>query len=145
MSPAAPIPSPTSTAPQPTCTTAVPDQYGHVPFDSCNSNYSYDPSFTAELAVAVIFGILTLIHLVLAILFKKVASLVFCFLLAMLTPSEILLGPHHGFRMGNSRLRLPHCRFSSSTGTDIRHRRPTVLPPRAALYVDPPPPSARFH
>lgn len=53
------------------CTTAVPGKYGYVPVTACNSNYNYDPSFSAAVAVSVIFGILTVAHLVEAIIFKK--------------------------------------------------------------------------
>ncbi|KAF4445120.1 hypothetical protein F53441_10962 [Fusarium austroafricanum] len=54
-----------------TCTTAVPDRYGRVPVDACNSNYLFDPSFAANLAFCVLFGMTTMAHLVQAILFKK--------------------------------------------------------------------------
>lgn len=53
------------------CTTAVPDKYGHVPLTACNSNYNYDPSFSAAVAVAVIFGVMTTAHLAEAIIFRK--------------------------------------------------------------------------
>jgi hypothetical protein len=56
-----------------TCTTATPDRYGRVPVDACNSNYFFDPSFAANLAFCVLFGMTTLVHLVQAILFKKVS------------------------------------------------------------------------
>jgi cbb3-type cytochrome oxidase subunit 3 len=65
-------PSSTSAAASATCTTAVPGKYGYVPPDACNSNYNYDPQFAPAVAVAVIFGIFTLVHLVLAIVFRKV-------------------------------------------------------------------------
>jgi hypothetical protein len=55
-----------------TCTTAVPGKYGRVPVDACNSNYFFDPSFAANLAFCVLFGLTTTAHLVQAILFKKV-------------------------------------------------------------------------
>lgn len=54
------------------CTTAVPGKYGNVPPDSCNSYYSYDPSFEGNLAFAVLFGFTTFVHVVEAIVFKKV-------------------------------------------------------------------------
>jgi len=38
---------------------------------SCNSYYNYDPSFEPAIAVAVIFGVLTLVHLTLGIYFRK--------------------------------------------------------------------------
>ncbi|KAF4496485.1 phospholipid-translocating ATPase [Fusarium agapanthi] len=54
-----------------TCTTAVPGKYGRVPVDACNANYFFDPSFAANLAFCVLFGMTTMTHLVQAILFKK--------------------------------------------------------------------------
>ncbi|KAG8349897.1 hypothetical protein FVEN_g11940 [Fusarium venenatum] len=54
-----------------TCTTAVPGKYGRVPVDACNSNYFFDPSFAANLAFCVLFGLTTIAHLVQAVLFKK--------------------------------------------------------------------------
>lgn len=62
----------TSASATASCTTAVPGKYGHVPVDACNSYYSFNPSFAGNLAFAVLFGMTTLAHLVLAILFKKV-------------------------------------------------------------------------
>lgn len=53
------------------CTTAVPGKYGYVPITACNSNYNYNPSFSAAVAVSVIFGILTTVHLAESIIFKK--------------------------------------------------------------------------
>lgn len=53
------------------CTTAVPGKYGYVPLTACNSNYNFNPSYSAAVAVAVIFGILTTVHLAEAIIFKK--------------------------------------------------------------------------
>ncbi|KAF5647333.1 phospholipid-translocating ATPase [Fusarium sp. NRRL 52700] len=54
-----------------TCTTAVPGKYGRVPVDACNANYFFDPSFAANLAFCVLFGLATMAHLIQAILFKK--------------------------------------------------------------------------
>ncbi|KAI1011154.1 hypothetical protein LB504_002458 [Fusarium proliferatum] len=54
-----------------TCTTAVPGKYGRVPVDACNANYFFDPSFAANLAFCVLFGVTTMVHLIQAILFKK--------------------------------------------------------------------------
>ena len=55
----------------PTCTSAVPGQYGYVPPDACNAQWAYSPSFSAAVAFSVLFGILTLAHISLAILFRK--------------------------------------------------------------------------
>ncbi|CVK89020.1 hypothetical protein FPRO06_03799 [Fusarium proliferatum] len=54
-----------------TCATAVPGKYGRVPVDACNANYFFDPSFAANLAFCVLFGMTTMVHLIQAILFKK--------------------------------------------------------------------------
>lgn len=68
-------PSPSSTLQDlsATCTTAVPGKNGHVPIDACNSYYNYDPQFAPAVAVAVIFGMLTAIHIVQASWYKKVS------------------------------------------------------------------------
>jgi hypothetical protein len=52
------------------CTTAIPGEYGYVPLGSCNAQWDYSPSFAAAIAFSTIFGILTVAHLVLAILFR---------------------------------------------------------------------------
>ena len=65
-------PSATTAAPTESCTTAVPDKYGYVPFDACNSNYLAPPDFAANLAFAVLFGTTTLVHFVEAAAFKMV-------------------------------------------------------------------------
>ncbi|KAF5583712.1 phospholipid-translocating ATPase [Fusarium pseudocircinatum] len=54
-----------------TCTTAVPGKYGRVPVDACNANYFFDPSFAANLAFCVLFGMTTMVHIIQAIMFKK--------------------------------------------------------------------------
>lgn len=67
--------STSSTSAAVTCATVNPDQYGSVPHDACNSYYTYDPIFPANLAFAVVFGLSTIIHIVQAIGFKKVGAL----------------------------------------------------------------------
>lgn len=61
----------TSSSSAAACVTVTPGKYGYVPYTACNSNYNYDPSFNAAVAVTVIFGILTCAHIVQAILVKK--------------------------------------------------------------------------
>ncbi|CAM1511689.1 Fc.00g092020.m01.CDS01 [Cosmosporella sp. VM-42] len=61
----------TSASATSSCTTATPGKYGHVPLDACNSQYPYNPSFEGNLAFAVLFGLVTIAHLVLAIIYKK--------------------------------------------------------------------------
>jgi hypothetical protein len=57
-----------------TCTSALPGKYGNVPVDACNSNYNFNPQFAPAVAVAVIFGLLLLSHIVLGVVFRKVSS-----------------------------------------------------------------------
>ena len=64
----------TSASATSTCTTAVPGKYGRVPIDACNAYYAYDPNFVGNLAFAVLFGLTTLAHLALAIIYKKVSA-----------------------------------------------------------------------
>ncbi|KAF1977640.1 hypothetical protein BU23DRAFT_587593 [Bimuria novae-zelandiae CBS 107.79] len=74
-----PITSTTTSTPAPSCTTAVPGHYGYVPPDACNAQWAYSPSFEAAITFATLFGILTIAHLVLAILFRKA----FCWVIIM--------------------------------------------------------------
>ncbi len=56
------------------CVYATPGPNGHVDFDACNAYYNYDPQFAPAVAVAVIFGILTAVHVFEAVAFKKVRT-----------------------------------------------------------------------
>jgi hypothetical protein len=60
----------TSTA-LPECTTAVPDRYGYVPEDACNAQWAYSPSFSAAVALAALFGLLTVSHTISAFIHRK--------------------------------------------------------------------------
>ncbi|GAB1318302.1 RTA1 like protein-domain-containing protein [Madurella fahalii] len=53
------------------CIYVEPGPNGNVPITACNSYYNYDPQFAPAVAVAVIFGIFTGIHVFEAIVFKK--------------------------------------------------------------------------
>lgn len=53
------------------CVGATPGPNGNVPITACNSYYNYDPQFAPAVAVAVIFGVLTGVHLVEAVAFRK--------------------------------------------------------------------------
>ncbi|KAL1892352.1 hypothetical protein Sste5346_007090 [Sporothrix stenoceras] len=64
-------PSSTSSSADASCTTAVPGKYGYVPADACNSLYNFNPAFAPAVATAVLFGLLTLTHIVQAVLYKK--------------------------------------------------------------------------
>ncbi|KAM5347966.1 hypothetical protein ACJ41O_007790 [Fusarium nematophilum] len=61
------------------CTSAVPGKHGYVPPDACDAYYMFDPSFPANLAFAVLFGMSTLCHIIQAFIFKKR----FCWVLIM--------------------------------------------------------------
>jgi hypothetical protein len=61
------------------CTTAIPGPYGYVPPSSCSALYLYNPSFSAAVAFAVLFGLLTIVHILLAILHRKS----FCWVIIM--------------------------------------------------------------
>ncbi|CAN9105835.1 unnamed protein product [Alternaria alternata] len=74
-----------STAVTPECITAVPSPYGYVPSSSCNALYLYNPSFSAAIAFAVLFGLLTIVHIFLAILHRKN----FCWVIIMGTIWEL--------------------------------------------------------
>ena len=65
-------PSAVSATTTATCITATPDKYGYVPPEACNSYYNYYPNFSANLAFAALFGLTTAVHIVQAIIFKKV-------------------------------------------------------------------------
>ncbi len=57
----------------PNCVKAVPGEHGNVPITACNSYYNYDPQFGPAVAVAVIFGLFTVAHLVEGVVYKKVS------------------------------------------------------------------------
>jgi len=106
MSTTAPAASPTaSSAPSAGCTTAVPGKNGNVPADACNAYYNYDPSFSSAVAVAVIFGLFSVAHIVLAIIFRKVSQ-PFCQVDTSNKVTEVRMGPYHGSPLGNRRLHL---------------------------------------
>ncbi|KAJ4295259.1 hypothetical protein N0V90_007270 [Kalmusia sp. IMI 367209] len=65
------ITSTTTSTAAPSCTTAIPGQYGYVPPDACNANWAYSPSFVAAIAFSTLFGLLTIAHIALAVLFRK--------------------------------------------------------------------------
>ncbi len=55
------------------CVKATRGPNGNVPITACNSYYNYDPQFAPTVAVAVIFGIFTAVHIVEAFAFRKVS------------------------------------------------------------------------
>ena len=57
--------------PSPTCTqTIVPDKNGYVPPKTCNALYNFYPSFNAAVAMSIVFGILSFVHIVQAAMFR---------------------------------------------------------------------------
>ncbi|KAF8851215.1 RTA1 domain-containing protein, partial [Acephala macrosclerotiorum] len=64
----------------PTCImTLTPDKNGYVPPGTCNALYDYYPSFAAAVIFSVLFGILTVAHIVQAAMYKKK----FCWIVIM--------------------------------------------------------------
>lgn len=62
--------------PTPTCTPGnenyvTPDKDGYAPSEACNSFWPYFPHFTTAIASSVMFGVLTLAHLVQAIVHRN--------------------------------------------------------------------------
>ncbi|KAJ5780210.1 hypothetical protein N7457_005370 [Penicillium paradoxum] len=54
-----------------TCTpTIAPDKNGWVPPSECNALYLYYPSFKAAVAAAAIFGVMMIVHVVQAVMYK---------------------------------------------------------------------------
>jgi hypothetical protein len=47
-------------------------QNGNVPIDACNAYYNFDLSFPAAVAASVLFGLLTVGHVVRAVAHRKV-------------------------------------------------------------------------
>ena len=58
------------------CFHVTPGPNGNVPLSACNSYYNFDPQFAPAVAVAVIFGVLTTMHIFEAAVFKKVIPLI---------------------------------------------------------------------
>lgn len=56
------------------CDKAPPGPNGNVPIGACNSYYNYDPQFAPAVAVAVIFGVFTAVHVAEAFAFRKVSA-----------------------------------------------------------------------
>ncbi|KIM72946.1 hypothetical protein PILCRDRAFT_803227 [Piloderma croceum F 1598] len=57
------------------CISAVPGKNGFVPPSACNALYSYNPSFAAAIIFTVISGIITGVHLIQAISYRKILLL----------------------------------------------------------------------
>lgn len=58
-------------------TFGAPDENGYLPPGTCNALYDYYPSSTSAVAFAGIFGVLTLIHIIQALFYKKVFDVLF--------------------------------------------------------------------
>lgn len=60
----------------PTCVqTHEPDENGYLPPGTCNANWNYYPSFSAAAAFAVLFAVVTGMHVWQAARYKKVRSI----------------------------------------------------------------------
>jgi RTA1 like protein len=55
-----------------TCISVTPDSNGYVPEYACGANYNYYPSFSAAVLFALLFGLSTLVHVIQAIVYRKV-------------------------------------------------------------------------
>jgi len=89
--------------------TITPDKNGYVPPGTCGSLYNYYPSFICAMIFSLVFGILTIAHIVQASMLKSV-----CFQLMLWTnelivsQSEIFMGGDNGRDLGNVVLRIPN-------------------------------------
>ncbi|KAI8268196.1 putative lipid transporter atnI [Colletotrichum sp. SAR11_239] len=63
-------PSPTETKAA-ACISIAPDSNGHVPYGACHGFWPYVPSFEGNLALAILFVLSALVHLVQAIMYKQ--------------------------------------------------------------------------
>ncbi|KAJ0284833.1 hypothetical protein CBS470a_006656 [Colletotrichum nupharicola] len=63
-------PSPTETTAA-ACISISPDSNGHVPYGACHGFWLYVPSFGGNLALAILFGLSALVHLVQAVMCKQ--------------------------------------------------------------------------
>ncbi|KAF5495938.1 putative lipid transporter atnI [Colletotrichum fructicola] len=63
-------PSPTETTAA-ACISIAPDSNGHVPYGACHGFWPYVPSFEGNLALAILFGLSALVHLVQAVMYKQ--------------------------------------------------------------------------
>lgn len=57
------------------CVYATPGPDGNVPITACNAYYNDNPQFAPAVAVAVLFGIFTGIHLFEGVVFRKVSAI----------------------------------------------------------------------
>jgi hypothetical protein len=78
------IPSLSLDLPINTCTPgassyATPASHGYVPADACNALWQYSPSFGAAIVFSILFGLLTVTHLVQAVLYRNG----FCWVIVM--------------------------------------------------------------
>lgn len=66
-----------TSSPLPTCQPyATPGKYGHVPPSACNALYEYNPTLGAPAAVAVIFGLIFIAHVVQGVVYRTLFACV---------------------------------------------------------------------
>jgi len=124
------------------CVSAVPGKNGYVPPSACNAVYDYNPSFAAAIIFAVTFGILTGVHLIQAVSYRRVSSLsgllyencddtdnTECGII------EVLLGHYHGWILGDLFLCLAHFGHKKSTECYLCHRIANSTATSTTLYV----------
>ncbi|KAK1857219.1 rta1 domain protein, partial [Colletotrichum chrysophilum] len=84
------VPAKTITLALPTCVQTIePDANGYVPPGSCGALWNYYPSFAAAIAFAVVFGVLTAVHIWQAARYKKVRQR-WCWVIIMASIWETL-------------------------------------------------------
>ncbi|KAJ0287442.1 hypothetical protein CBS470a_005406 [Colletotrichum nupharicola] len=100
------VPAKTITLALPTCVQTIePDANGYVPPGSCGALWNYYPSFAAAIAFAVVFGVLTAVHIWQAARYKKVRVNAF----AYMTLGRMI----HFFHPSRSLLRVPATFFAA--------------------------------
>lgn len=111
----------------PTChQTITPDHNGYVPPGTCGAIWTYYPAFKAAVAFTVMFALLLGVHLWQAIIYKKVRKS--CHFLMTeerffgsfvadlrIGETEVVLGHHNGFNLGDDGLQLPGIQHSGPT------------------------------
>ncbi|KAJ5656151.1 hypothetical protein N7507_008101 [Penicillium longicatenatum] len=89
-----------------TCVNNIaPGKNGYLPPESCDVILYYVPSFAAAILFCALFGLTTIVHIIQAVVYKKVELMYPAIHLAQLTiPLGICMGRDHGFCLGVSDL-----------------------------------------
>lgn len=109
-----------SSTPSATCITIAPGKNGYLPPESCDAILYYIPSFEAAIFLCVLYGLVALVHIIQAIIYKKVTSLPYRFpvnTIELIEWLEICLGTYYGCCLGAASVH-----FSSSSNTPSEQR-----------------------